>query len=193
MKIMHCILLFLLSGMSGLANGNDWQANKDSTLTFSSSFQTEAFTGAFKRFTPQIRFNPKKLSESRFDVAIDLSSVNSENSERDDTLKTSEFFDVKKNLKARYTATQFKHLGGNRYQANGQLFLRGITKPVALVFTWTESKGAVLNGNAVLNRLDFNVGSGDWADTEALPNAVKIQTKLILIPKPSAKPSPAQQ
>lgn len=192
MNMPHHMLLASLCCFSGIASANDWQASKESTLTFSSSFQSEAFTGAFTRFTPQIRFNPKQLSQSRFDVAIDLGSVNSQNSERDDTLKTSDFFDIKKSLKARYTATQFKHLGGNRYQANGQLFLRGVTKPVALVFTWTQNKGAALNGNAIVNRLDFNVGTGDWADTSMLPNAVKVHTQLILTAKPPAKASPAQ-
>lgn len=178
--------------MAGVVNANDWQANKDSTLTFSSSFQSEAFTGTFTRFTPQIRFDPKQLSKSNFDVDIDLSSVNSQNSERDETLKTSDFFNIKKTLKARYTATQFKHLGGNRYQANGKLFLNGITKPVPLLFTWTQNKGAVLNGGAVVNRLDFNIGIGDWTDTALLPNAVKIQTQLILSVKPLTKVLPVQ-
>jgi polyisoprenoid-binding protein YceI len=178
--------------MAGAVNANDWLVSKDSTLTFSSSFQSEAFTGTFARFTPQIYFDPKQLSKSRFDVDIDLSSVNSQNSERDETLKTSDFFNIKKTLKARYTATQFKHLGGNRYQANGKLLLNGITKPVPLAFTWTQNKGAVLKGDAVVNRLDFNIGTGDWTDTALLPNAVKVQTKLILSVKPLTKAAPAQ-
>ena len=192
MKTLHHILLVVLFCFCSTAHANDWQANKDSSLTFSSSYQSEAFTGAFTRFTPQIRFNPKLLAESRFDVAIDLSSVDSKNSERDDTLKTSDFFNINKSLKARYTATQFKHLGGNRYQANGKLFLNGVSKPVNLIFTWAQNKGAVLKGDAVVNRLDFNIGTGDWADTDLLPNAVKVHTQLNLSAKTAAKSSPAQ-
>ena len=33
-------------------------------------------------------------------------------------------------------ASVFKDLGNGRYQANGSLSLRGISKPVALVFSW---------------------------------------------------------
>lgn len=192
MKILHYILLTTFICMSSAANAKDWQANKDSYLTFSSSFQSEVFTGTFTRFTPHIRFNPKKLSESRFDVTIDLSSADSKNSERDETLKTSDFFNIKKSLTARYTATQFKHLGDNRYQASGKLLLNGITKPVILTFTWVQNKGAVLKGAAVVNRLDFNIGTGDWTDTDLLPNAVKVQTQLNLTAKPATKASPAQ-
>lgn len=192
MKILNYILLTAFFCMASTANANDWQASKDSNLTFSSSFQSEVFTGTFTRFTPQIRFNPKQLSDSRFDVIIDLSSVDSKNSERDETLKTSDFFNIKKSLTARYTATQFKHLGNNRYLASGKLTLNGITNPVNLIFTWVQNNGAVLNGDAVVNRLDFNIGTGDWTDTELLPNAVKVHTKLKLTAKSATKASPAQ-
>lgn len=190
MKRLTYLFAVALSCVSCSVLAQDWLPVKGSTLTFSSSFQAEAFTGEFSRFTPQIRFNPKQLASSRFDVAIDLLSVNSKNSERDDTLKTADFFDTKKTPNARYTATKFVSLGGNRYQANGMLSLRGLSKPVALIFTWTQSKGAVLSGDAVINRLDFNIGTGDWADTELLPNAVKVHTRLILTPKPLTSPAP---
>ncbi len=181
------IALFLLMNTLPVA-AQDWQMSAGSSLGFSSRFQGEAFTGQFKRFSPQIRFDPKKLAQARFDVSIDLSSADSRNSERDDTLKTSDFFDVKKAPTARYTASVFKDLGKGRYQANGLLSLRGIRKPVTLVFSWVPGKNPVLRGEATLNRLDFGIGTGDWADTEMLPNAVKVSTTLLLRAKPPAKP-----
>lgn len=179
-----CVMFFCASPVVA----EDWQMAKGSNLSFSSSFQGEAFSGSFNKFTPQIRFDPKNLKQSRFDVAIDLSSANSQNIERDDTLKTADFFDVKKSATARFTATQFQTLGNGKYIAKGQLTLRGISKPVDLRFSWQQNKNAVLIGEATVNRLDFNVGIGDWKDISLLPNAVKINTKLVLIRKASAKP-----
>jgi polyisoprenoid-binding protein YceI len=187
---LFAVIMYLLSCVSV---AQDWLPAKGSKLTFSSSFQSESFSGEFSRFTPQIRFDPKQLTKCRFDVSIDLLSVDSQNKERDDTLKTADFFDTKKTPSARFVATKFTSLGGNRYQANGTLSLRGISKPVALKFTWVENKGAVLTGDATVNRLDFNIGTGDWSDTELLPNAVKIQTRLILTAKPATTPVPAVQ
>lgn len=161
---------------------------KGSSLSFSGSFQDEPFSGSFTKFTPQIRFNPKNLKQSRFDVTIDLASVNSLNVERDDALKSPDFFDIKKTPRARFTATQFQDLGKDRYVAKGQLNLHGISKPVNLQFSWQQTKMAVLTGEAVVNRLDFNVGLGDWKDTSLLPNAVKVTTKLNLTPIAPAKP-----
>ena len=182
------LLGLLLLAAALPVSAQDWQMAKGSSLGFSSSFQGESFSGNFTRFTPQIRFDPKRLTQARFDVSIDLASANTRNGERDDTLKTSDFFDVGKSPSARYTAASFKDLGNGRYQANGTLSLRGISKPVALVFSWKPGQSAVLSGEATVNRLDFNVGIGDWKDTGILPNAVKVKTVLVLVPKAAAKP-----
>ncbi len=42
----------------------------------------------------------------------------------------------------------------------------------------------VLAGEATVRRLDFGVGAGDWADTEALPDDVAVRTRVILKPAP---------
>lgn len=183
----RCILLAALCCTTPL-HAKDWQAGKGSSLGFASSFQGEAFTGEFKRFTPKIRFDPNDLPASRFDVSIDLASVDSRNVERDETLKTGEFFDVGKTATARYTAAKFTALGNGRYRADGQLSMRGISRPVALVYSWKPGDNPVLTGEATLNRLDFRVGTGDWSDTGLLPNAVKVKTRLILVPVSPAKP-----
>ncbi len=68
--------------------------------------------------------------------------------------------------------------------ADGTLTLRGITKAVPLTFTWTPGAAPVLAGTATVPRLAFNVGTGDWADTEVMPDAVAVTTRLVLQPKP---------
>ncbi|HEY5612417.1 MAG TPA: polyisoprenoid-binding protein, partial [Lysobacter sp.] len=40
----------------------------------------------------------------------------------------------------------------------------------------------VLTGKATLKRLDFGVGSGDWADTDLIPNEVAVSTRVVLAP-----------
>lgn len=188
MNPIRCLTALTVLLAASPLQANDWQAGKGSSLGFTSSFQGESFAGEFKRFTPKIRFDPNDLAHSRFDVSIDLSSVDSRNAERDETLKTGEFFDVGKTATARYTATKFTSLGKGRYRADGQLHLRGISKPVALVYSWRPGPSPVLTGEATVNRLDFRIGTGDWSDTGLLPDAVKVKTRLILLPVAPAKP-----
>ena len=60
--------------------------------------------------------------------------------------------------------------------------LRGVRKPVTLTFTWTPGAKPLLAGKAVVKRLDFGVGGGDWSDTDLLPNEVAISTRVQLTP-----------
>jgi polyisoprenoid-binding protein YceI len=179
--------IFLLSSFGGSACAADWTTLPGSTLGFSSTFQGEAFEGKFSKFTPQIRFDPGHLADSRFDVRISLGSADTRNQERDDMLRGADFFDAKKLPEARFVANKFRALGGNRYVADGVLSLHGVSKPVALNFSWTPGAKPVLAGEASLKRLDFAVGGGDWTDTDLLPNEVKVKTRLLLAPAPAAK------
>jgi polyisoprenoid-binding protein YceI len=163
------------------AQAGTWHADaKTSTLGFAGIYQGDAFNGRFKTFDATIAFDPAQLATSRFDVKITLASSDTANSERDDSLHGSDFFDAAHNPIATYSATKFRSLGGNRYAADGTLTLRGISKPVTLAFAWATGATPALVGDAVVNRLDFKVGGGQWADTSVIGNAVKVHTALKL-------------
>ena len=115
----------------------DWKALPGSTLGFASVFQGEKFSGRFKAFTPVLRFDPAQMASARFEVTIDLASVDTQNSERDDSLRSADFFNVHKQAQARYVASKFRALGQGRFVADGVLSLNGASKAVPLAFTWT--------------------------------------------------------
>jgi len=186
---MRWLLMTLTAMAACAAQAADYQAQAGSAVGFTATYQGEAFAGSFGNFQPQIRFDPANLAESRFDVRIALSSANTKNSERDEMLKGSEFFDVGRQPEARYVATKFRALGGNRFVADGVLTLHGVSKPAPLTFTWTAGAKPTLDGTAALKRLDFNVGTGDWTDLDLIPNDVKVSTHLLLAPLAAAKPT----
>ena len=185
-------ILLLTSLVAFPAYATSYRADpRSSTLTFSSSYQGEAFTGRFGRFDAHIAFDPANLATSRFDVTITLASADTQNSERDDTLRGADFFNVAKMPTAHYVATKFRSLGGNRYAADGTLSLRGVTKPVTLNFVWTAGVVVALTGDVSVNRLDFGIGGGEWADTATIGNAVKVHTSLKLVAATGAVPTAA--
>lgn len=153
-----------------------------STLTFAGSYQGEGFSGRFPGFRTTLSFDPKQLATSRLDVSIPIATVTTGVEDYDSELRGSAFFDSAKFPQARYTATRFRALGGNRFAADGTLSLRGISKPVTLTFTWTPGLKPVLSGKASVPRLAFGVGSGEWADTELLPDAIAVSTRVVLQP-----------
>ncbi|AXK71368.1 polyisoprenoid-binding protein [Lysobacter sp. TY2-98] len=157
----------------------DYVQAAGSTLTFAAKYQGDVFTGRFPQFTTRMSFDPAALATSKLDVAIPLGAAATGDKERDENLRGGDFFNVAKFPQARYVATKFRALGGNRYAADGQLTLHGVSKPVTLTFTWTPGAAPVLTGQATVKRLDFGVGSGDWADTSIIPNEVAVSTKVV--------------
>ncbi len=178
---LRLIAFALVLSIPFAAQAGTWHADaKSSTLGFSGIYQGDAFDGRFKTFDATIAFDPAQLSTSRFDVKIILASADTANSERDDSLHGSDFFDTAHTPIATYSATKFRGLGGNRYAADGTLTLHGISKPVTMTFAWATGATPALVGDAVVNRLDFKVGGGQWADTSMIGNAIKVHAALKL-------------
>jgi polyisoprenoid-binding protein YceI len=176
-KILPVAALVLVCGTSFAA---DYVQAPGSTLTFAGSYQGETFTGRFPGFATKLSFDPKQLAASTLDVSIPLATATTGNEDYDGEMRGDAFFNSAKFPQARYTATKFRALGGNRYAADGVLSLHGVSKPVTLAFTWTPGAKPVLAGKATVKRLDFGVGGGEWADTSLLPNEITVSTKVVL-------------
>jgi polyisoprenoid-binding protein YceI len=154
---------------------------KQSQLTFAAIQAGAQFEGQFEQFDADIRFDPADLANSRFEVKVNLASVNTRDSERDDALKGPDLFAVKQYPTATYVAERFQHRGGTKFTALGKLTLRNITRNVPIEFTFeANNTGAWLKGTAKLNRLDFGVGQGEWKDTESIANEVRVNYALLL-------------
>lgn len=65
------------------------------------------------------------------DITIDVSSITTGGGQRDDHLKSADFFDVENHPTATFRVTNAER-SGDQLTAHGELTLRGVTKPVAL-------------------------------------------------------------
>ena len=172
-----------LSGAAAAAGAASYTADAASRLEFVGVQAGAEFKGVFHKFTANVDFAPDALAGSRFDVQIDMNSVDSLDKDRDATIRSKDIFDVAHNPTAHYlTKTITKTAAG--YSAVGSLTLRGVTKDVPIEFQFAPAgAGAKLTGSAKLNRLDFGVGQGDWKSTENVGDGVKINFSLVLKPK----------
>jgi polyisoprenoid-binding protein YceI len=174
----------LLSPAAGAAGVSSYVADSaQSRLEFTGVQAGAEFKGVFHKFTAAVDFAADALPTSRFDVQIDLSSEDSSDKDRDQTIKGPDIFDVAHNPTAHYvTKTITKTASG--YSAVGALTLHGVTKDVPIDFQFSQAAGgAKLEGSAKLKRLDFAVGQGDWKSTEWIADAVKVSFSLLLKPK----------
>ena len=182
LPVLALALVATLAAMPAVAA--DYVQATGSTLAFATQYDGETFTGTLPGFATTLSFDPANLAASKLDVTIPLAGAKTGNDDRDGTLRGSDFFDVAKFAQAHYTATKFRSLGGGSYAADGTLELHGVRKPVTLSFTWTPGKAPVLAGKATVKRLDFGIGTGDWADTSLIPDAVAVSTRVVFAPAP---------
>lgn len=182
MKTLATLLLAL--ALPALASAADYTVQPAaSTLGFSGSFQGETFDGQFGQWTAAIRYDAADLANSKFEVEVTLANVKTGDSDRDSALPGSDFFDTAKFPKAHYVTTGFRQ-DGAKVIADGNLTLRGVTKPVSLEVTFKpQGNSATLDVTGTLKRLDFGVGGGDYADTSVIGAEVKITAHLQLSPK----------
>ena len=178
---MKRLALLLALALPGLAAAADYTVQPaSSTLGFSNTFQGESFDGRFDRWTAAISYDPANLATSKFDVEVDLASAKTGDSDRDGALPGTDFFDTAKFPKAHFVTTGFRRTG-TQVIADGNLTLRGVTKPVSLAVTFKpQGSGATLDVATTLRRLDFGVGTGDYADTSVIGADVKIDAHLQL-------------
>ena len=178
------LTLLLLAGFPAAAV--DWRADlAQSKLAFRGQASGEAFDGVFHRYTPKIAFDAAQPAAIAIDVEIDLASVDSRNAERDETLATDEFFALAGNPTARFSASGCTLAQPPQgYACAGRLTLKGHAKDLEFRFSWVEGPdgSATLAATVPLNRLDYEVGSGDWADAETIGHEVTVDVHLVLKP-----------
>src|SRR5580704_15466212 len=82
-----------------------------------------AVDGSFKGIQGTIDFDPQNAAAGRFDVTIDASTVNTDNSLRDSHLKNDGYFDVRNYPRIRLVSTKLSGSGG-AYLFTGQLTIK---------------------------------------------------------------------
>lgn len=174
------LALLLLLALPALAAATDYRVLPASRLGFSGSFQGAAFDGSFAKWTAQIRYDPAQLATSRFDVTVDTASARTGDNDRDSALPGADFFNVARFPTAHFVSSGFRQVGG-KVVVDGQLTLRGVTRPVRLDVTFVPTaQGATLDASGSLNRLDYGVGGGEYADTSVIGAQVQVHAHLLL-------------
>jgi polyisoprenoid-binding protein YceI len=150
-----------------------------SRLGFTVQWSGQAFNATFKSWKADIAFDPADLGRSKVVVTIDLASEDSGSDENDDGVKGAEGFATDKFPAARFETTGFTAKGGTSYVATGRLTLHGMTKPITLPFTLAiAGNSAHMTGKAMVSRIDFGLGQGEWAGEAPIAHAVTITADL---------------
>jgi len=123
--------------------------------------------GYFRDFTGTVNYDAADPSKSSVQFTAKMTSVDTGVAARDNHLRTKDFFEVET-----YPELTFKSTGvakkGKGWVLNGDLTMKGVTKPVSIPFEVTgfipagERSGAKIGitGETTINRRDFGVNYG---------------------------------
>lgn len=85
--------------------------------------------GSFHSFDANITADPEDLTTASIEFTVDVSSVDTRNSDRDAHLRSPDFFDADHHPKITFKAVSIQKTGDNEYAVTGDLTIRGVTHP----------------------------------------------------------------
>jgi polyisoprenoid-binding protein YceI len=88
--------------------------------------------GNFTEFTSTVEVDEANPTEAGIEVVIQAASVNTGQPQRDDHLRSADFFEVDTYPTITFKSTKVEPRGENRWAVTGDLTIHGITKPVTL-------------------------------------------------------------
>ena len=125
--------------------------------------------GSFGEFDASAQLNFEDPTRSTASVTIQVASIDTGQKQRDEHLRTNDFFDVPSFPTWTFTSTSVEAKaggggGGGEFVLHGDLTIKGTTRPVSVDFehtgTATDVYGnlrAGFEGRATINRKDFGV------------------------------------
>ncbi len=167
MRVKMIVEATAVAGMllAGAAHGQDCQqvGPGDGEVSFVIDQAGSPFTGRFQDFGGTVCVEGDSIT--RVEAWVDPASVEAGLPEIENALRGSEFFAVDEHPRATFESADIRKADGH-FIARGTLQIKGIRKTVDVPFDLTDDGGARhLQGTLELPRLDFDVGTGEWADT----------------------------
>lgn len=133
-------------------------------------------TGSFKVFSGKM-ITPQHddFNNAHFNLDIDVYSIDTNSTERDEHLKSPDFFNADAFPQIVFRSDSFIHIEGDKHKLTGQLTIKGITKEVTLdvLFGGEAKDGFGINRagfeiSGIINRNDFDIHSSDVTEAGGL-------------------------
>jgi len=128
--------------------------------------------GQFDDFSARIELDTDQPIHSSAEMVIKTASVQTFNKERDQHLRSPDFFDVEKYPEIRFVSKSIEHKGDDLYIVTGDLAIRGVSKevdlPVHYLGTTKDPWGNVKAGfetEITIDRTDFGMRFNAPLDT----------------------------
>lgn len=96
--------------------------------------------GSFKQWQGTVQVDDQDVSRSNVTVKIDTRSVEMMDAQQSSMLKDSDFFDVARYPEMTYVSRKVERTGNDTFKVEGDVTLRGVTRPMTLAVSVTERR-----------------------------------------------------
>lgn len=147
-------------------------------------------TGTFDRFEATMYSSEADFSDAEISFEAEVKSVNTRNEQRDEHLRSNDFFDAELHPKLTFKSKSFKKIDGSSYEMTGDISLKGVVKEIALAVNFTgvviDPWGQVKSGfemETILKRADFGLNWNAQSEDGSivLSEEVKLQVTAQMI------------
>ena len=127
--------------------------------------------GQFREFAINVN-SGEDFTESNIEVTIKTPSIDTGNKDRDNHLKSPDFFDTETYSEIKFVSSSIKKINDEDFKLYGDLTIRGITRPIELDVTFggkvkdpwgNERAGFQVEGK--LNRFDYDLKWNAFMET----------------------------
>ncbi len=119
--------------------------------------------GRFKDFNGEIRYDAQHPADSSVQFAVQAASIYTDNEQRDNHLKSPDFFDAAKFPTLTFASSKVTPKGSNSFDVTGNLTIKGVTKTVTVPATYLgvvktpQGEVAGFKSSFTINRMDYGV------------------------------------
>ena len=121
--------------------------------------------GEFGKVSGNVVLDPSDLTKSTVEVIVDATTIDTREPQRDEHLRSADFFDVANHPAITFRSKQITAAGAGRFKVTGDLTIRGVTRAVTFDVDgptppvkdpWGNVRAGV-SATAKINRKDFGL------------------------------------
>ncbi len=169
--------VFIVLVLTYCSNAVNAQVTR-SAITFGIRNMGIGTGGSIAGLVTKIHFTPANLTSSSIEASVDVNTINTDNSSRDEHLRSEDFFDVSRYPKITLKSIAFKRKSGNNYVGAFILTIKDKSKQIEMPFTYLEKENTfAFKGSFKINRLDFGVGSSSLVLSDEVTVSIDCEEK----------------
>lgn len=84
--------------------------------------------GSFTGIEGTIDGDPEELTSANIEFKVDMATINTHNEDRDNHLRSADFFDVEAHPQMTFVSTDIQKVDDSEYNVTGDLTIKGVTK-----------------------------------------------------------------